>query len=110
MENLKVTFFTIEDEKFVSENILANSDTWKSKPRSTNGLWYAAQRYTNLNITIIYSKDKLISLINGGVDQVVELTDCKLQNLILGNGILSVNDIKVYSCKLNFCELNEINL
>lgn len=58
---------------YPSTNLLGTADGWKTKPRGTNGKWYAPQKYERIRLRIEYKKGFLRVYINDQLDQKISL-------------------------------------
>lgn len=102
-------FFTIGDKEFRSINVLGNSDNWQHEPRSTNSLWYAAQKYSSIQLTLVFRKGELISYINGLVDQVVPFGSRQPGEFQLGEMVQQLEACKIYNRPLNYTEITALS-
>ncbi|MGY5355668.1 BNR repeat-containing protein [Wenyingzhuangia sp. IMCC45467] len=89
-------YFKIKDEKYISSNVFGSSDVWKQKNRGTGGAWYTPSKFDKVQITITYDKEKLITYVNGLIDQVITVNRLTLKDLDFQNFKGKVVDYKVY--------------
>ncbi len=91
-------YVQIHDQNtYLSTNIFGNSDTWKSKPRSTGGIWWDVTPYKNLSLTISYSHNELVTYINGAIDQIIPISNLEISSLKIGKVVQNVNSLNVFS-------------
>ena len=64
-------------KQFKGCNRLANSDSWKSAPRATDGKWHKAVPLKDCKLTLEYKDGVLKTYINGALDQNVRLAPSK---------------------------------
>ena len=58
---------------YASTNVLGTADCWKTKPRGTNGKWFAPQKYNNFRLKLDYRKGVLRVYVNGLLDQKINI-------------------------------------
>ncbi|GGF82974.1 BNR repeat-containing family member [Wenyingzhuangia marina] len=89
-------YLKINGKKYISTNIFGSSDVWKQKNRSTSGDWYTPSKFDKVQITITYNKGRLITYINGLIDQVITVNSLTLKDLVFQNFKGKVVGCKVY--------------
>ncbi|MDR1737647.1 MAG: BNR-4 repeat-containing protein [Candidatus Symbiothrix sp.] len=100
---------TLSGTNYSSTNILGSSDVWKTQSRSTSGTWYTPSKLDWFNLTITCKDGRLISYIDGRLDQNIAVGNTiALADLILGGFIGEIEDIYVYHRALNSAEIRQI--
>ncbi|WP_159518148.1 BNR repeat-containing protein [Sunxiuqinia indica] len=102
-------YLRYDEQVASSNNILGNSDRWKTANRSTGGVWYNPVKYTSIRLTLVFANGTLITYINGLIDQVMELDEWSVKQVNLEKLILKTNDYKVYNRKLNYTEIKKLS-
>ncbi len=82
---------------YLSTNVLGNSDIWKSKPRSTGGIWWDITPYKSLSLTISYSDNQLTTYINGAIDQVISINNLEINDLRVEEIVQNINSLNVFN-------------
>ncbi|MFO8001912.1 MAG: BNR-4 repeat-containing protein [Marinilabilia sp.] len=98
-------YIKINEETYRSSNVLGNSDTWKSKPRATNGQWYEPVKPGYFNLTITYHNNTLRTYIDGLIDQSIEIKDLELDDVILGGFKGKIDNCHIYNRALSQDEI-----
>ncbi len=96
-ETMKPYVQVDDQEIFESANILANSDRWKIKPRSTGGRWWAPVPYGNISLAFSYRNNTLITYVNGAIDQVIQVDISEINSIKIGELVNNINTLCVYS-------------
>ena len=101
-------YIEVGSHKFVSSNILANSDSWRTENRGTGGHWYEPEKLSTLQLVITYENDVLRTYINGLIDQSVEVKGLSLSKLLSTGHKGVFHNIRIYNRALSQDEITKI--
>ncbi len=101
-------YMKVENGKFVSSNLLANSDAWRAQRRGTGGHWYEPVKPATFQLAVTYEKGVLKTYIDGLVDQFVEVEGLSLSRVMPPGFKGTVRDIRIYNRALSQNETNMI--
>ena len=99
---------SVGDRKYISTNILATSDVWKTKDRGTGGQWYTPSKHAFFNLTITYENGILRTYINGMIDQSVEIDGLTYGDVFLGGFDGWIEDCLIYTRALHQEEIEQL--
>lgn len=91
-----------------SNNILGTADSWRRYPRGTNGKWYPVDKMTTVSLALTISQGKIITYVNGLIDQVVPVFMKKQKAFDLGGFNGQVKSCSMYSRALSQEEINSL--
>ena len=90
-----------DEEQYNSCNLLGSADSWLNYGRGTNGKWYPAERFKTFHLVLTYQNGRLVTYLNGLIDQVVDMKECPLGTIKIGGFEGSVSDCRLYHRALN---------
>ena len=96
-ENLKPYVKIKAKDIYKSSNMLANSDIWKVKPRSTGGIWWSPTPHNNVCFVLSYHNKILITYINGSIDQVIKAEVGAINHIKISELVERINSLNIYS-------------
>ena len=93
---------------YPSTNVLGSSDVWQTKSRGTDGQWYVPTKLQTFQLVITYENGRLLTYIDGLIDQSVEVAGLELSDVFVGgfNGVLQ--SIKIYNRALSQDEVKAL--
>ena len=99
---------TSESKTYTSTNVLGSSDVWQTKSRGTGGQWYVPTKLHTFQLVITYLNGRLLTHIDGLIDQSVEVAGLQLSDVFVGgfNGML--DKIKIYNRALSQDEVKAL--
>lgn len=101
-------YIEVGSHKFVSSNLLANSDSWRTANRGTGGHWYEPVKLTTLQLVVTYENDVLRTYIDGLIDQSVEVKGLSLSRILTIKFKGVIHDIRIYNRSLSQHEITNI--
>ena len=99
---------TSGSKTYTSTNVLGSSDVWQTKSRGTGGQWYVPTKLHTFQLVITYLNGRLLTHIDGLIDQSVEVAGLQLSDVFVGgfNGML--DKIKIYNRALSQDEVKAL--
>jgi len=103
-------YITINGVDYKSSNRLATSDVWKTQDRGTGGVWYPPSKLDWFNLTVTCENNRVITYINGLIDQNIEVSGetLNLADVALGGFNGEIEEAYIYSRAINQAEVKAI--
>ena len=90
-------FLKSETQVYHSTNVLGTSDAWQSKTRGTDGKWHLPTKFQRFDLAITYENGRLLTYINGLIDQSIEVGGLDLSNVVVGGFTGVLHNMKIYN-------------